>query len=108
MVCRERKREGYGFTSTEQKEAAICRKEDRGVGTVIDHKRDLSEGSRCRDAETLEAYEAKFIVPSRAGKPNKGNSIVRSLSSDEFNIAQICIGDDLNAPATCIDLVFPP
>ena len=101
-VCRERKPEGYGFTSTEPKEAGICRKEDRGVGTIIDRNRDLSEGSPYRDAETLEACKAQFIVPLKAGKPKEGNSAVRSPSSDDFDIAQICIGDDPKAPATVL------
>jgi len=87
-------REGRGFTLAELKEAGIGRKEARGVGIVVDHRRrNLSEEGKVLNVERLKAYKAKLIVfPRKASKPKKGDST----------------GDDLNAPTTRINLALPP
>ena len=40
----------------------------------------------------LKPYKAKLILPLKADKPKKGDSTVRSSSSDGLVIAQICLG----------------
>jgi len=51
-------REGRGFTLAELKEAGINRKEARGVGIVVDHRRKKLErggqGSQCRTTQGLQ------------------------------------------------------
>ncbi|KAF9787261.1 60S ribosomal protein L13 [Thelephora terrestris] len=87
-------REGRGFTLAELKEAGIGRKEARGVGIVVDHRRrNLSEEGKVLNVERLKAYKAKLIIfPRKASKPKKGDST----------------GDDLKAPTTRINLALPP
>ena len=72
-------REGRGFTLAELKEAGIKRKEARGVGIVVDHRRrNLSEEGKQLNVERLKAYKAKLVVfPRKSGKPKKGDSTVR-------------------------------
>lgn len=72
-------REGRGFTLAELKEAGINRKEARGVGIVVDHRRrNLSEEGKQLNVERLKAYKTRLIVfPKKAGKPKKGDSTVR-------------------------------
>ncbi|PAV21933.1 60S ribosomal L13 [Pyrrhoderma noxium] len=86
-------REGRGFTLAELKEAGIGKKEARGVGIVVDHRRrNLSEEGKALNVERLKAYKAKLIVfPRKAGKPKKGDST----------------GDDLIAATTRIALPLP-
>lgn len=76
-------REGRGFTHAELKEAGIGRKEARGVGIVVDHRRrNLSEEGKKVNVERLQAYKARLIVfPRKAGKPKKGDSSVRTIGS---------------------------
>ena len=71
-------REGRGFTLAELKEAGIGKKEARGVGIVVDHRRrNLSEEGKKLNVERLKAYKSKLIVfPRKAGKPKKGDSTV--------------------------------
>ena len=71
-------REGRGFTLAELKEAGINRKEARGIGIVVDHRRrNLSEEGKALNVERLKAYKAKLIVfPRKASKPKKGDSVV--------------------------------
>jgi len=78
----------------ELKEAGIGRKDARGVGIVVDHRRrNLSEEGKTMNIERLKAYKAKLIVfPRKASKPKKGDST----------------GDDLKAPTTRINLAHPP
>lgn len=74
-------REGRGFTLAELKEAGVGRKEARGVGIVVDHRRrNLSEEGKKVNVERLKAYKARLIVfPRKAGKPKKGDSSVCDL-----------------------------
>jgi ribosomal protein L13E len=71
-------REGRGFTLAELKEAGIGRKEARGVGVVVDHRRrNLSEEGKKINVDRLKAYKARLIVfPRKAGKPKTGDSSV--------------------------------
>ena len=56
-------REGRGFTLAELKEAGIGKKEARGVGIVVDHRRrNLSEEGKKLNIERLKAYKSKLIV----------------------------------------------
>jgi large subunit ribosomal protein L13e len=77
-------REGRGFTLAELKEAGVGRKEARGIGIVVDHRRrNLSEEGKILNVERLKAYKAKLIVfPRKAGKAKKGDSSVSCFSSD--------------------------
>ena len=79
-------REGRGFTLGELKEAGIGRKEARGVGIAVDHRRrNLSEEGKKLNVERLKAYKARLIVfPRNAKKPKKGDSSVCYLSGDIF------------------------
>jgi len=76
-------REGRGFTLSELKEAGIGRKEARGVGIVVDHRRrNLSEEGKKVNVERLKAYKARLIVfPRKAGKPKKGDSSADDLKA---------------------------
>ena len=74
-----RVRAGRGFTLAELKEAGIGKKEARGVGIVVDHRRrNLSEEGKALNVERLKAYKARLIVfPRNSKKPKKGDSTVR-------------------------------
>ncbi|KAL0071909.1 60S ribosomal protein L13 [Marasmius tenuissimus] len=76
-------REGRGFTLAELKEAGIGRKEARGVGIVVDHRRrNLSEEGKKVNVERLKAYKEKLVVfPRKAGKPKKGDSSAEDLKA---------------------------
>ncbi|KAI0734464.1 60S ribosomal protein L13 [Fomitopsis betulina] len=76
-------REGRGFTLTELKEAGIGRKEARGVGIVVDHRRrNLSEEGKSLNVERLKAYKSRLIVfPRNLKKPKKGDSTSEELSA---------------------------
>jgi len=81
-------REGRGFTFAELKEAGINRKEARGVGIVVDHRRrNLSEEGKIVNVERLKAYKEKLIVfPRKAGKPKKGDSTGDDLKAETTRI----------------------
>lgn len=76
-------REGRGFTLAELKEAGIGKKEARGVGIVVDHRRrNLSEEGKKLNVERLNAYKTRLIVfPRKAGKPKKGDSSAEDLKA---------------------------
>jgi large subunit ribosomal protein L13e len=76
-------REGRGFTLAELKEAGVGRKEARGVGIVVDHRRrNLSEEGKKVNVERLKAYKARLIVfPRKANKPKKGDSSAEDLKA---------------------------
>jgi len=77
-------REGRGFTLAELKEAGIGKKEAKGVGIVVDHRRrNLSEEGKKVNVERLKAYKDRLIVfPRKTGKPKKGDSTVEDLKAD--------------------------
>ena len=87
-------REGRGFTLAELKEAGIGKKEARGVGIVVDHRRrNLSEEGKQLNVERLKAYKAKLIVfPRKAGKPKKGDSTVSTLTYYHEGISEYHLG----------------
>lgn len=70
----------------ELKDAGIGKKEARGVGIVVDHRRrNLSEEGKKLNVDRLKAYKSKLVVfPRKTGKPKKGDSSVR-LSSRSIN-----------------------
>ena len=74
-------REGRGFTLTELKEAGIGRKEARGIGIAVDHRRrNLSEEGKQLNVDRLKSYKARLIVfPRNSKKPKKGDSAVCSF-----------------------------
>jgi len=76
-------REGRGFTLAELKSAGIGKKEARGVGIVVDHRRrNLSEEGKKINVDRLHAYKARLIVfPRKAGKAKKGDSSVEDLQA---------------------------
>ncbi|KAJ8514688.1 hypothetical protein ONZ45_g7801 [Pleurotus djamor] len=82
-------REGRGFTLAELKEAGIGKKEARGVGIVVDHRRrNLSAEGKAVNVERLKAYKARLIVfPRKAGKPKKGDSSPEDLKADTTRAA---------------------
>ncbi|TDL28616.1 60S ribosomal protein L13 [Rickenella mellea] len=86
-------REGRGFTLAELKEAGIGKKQARGIGIVVDHRRrNLSEEGKKLNVERLKAYKGRLIVfPRKAGKPKKGDST----------------GDDLKAETTRQPIALP-
>ncbi|KAL5535395.1 RPL13 [Sanghuangporus sanghuang] len=77
-------REGRGFTLLELKEAGISKKQARGIGIIVDHRRrNLSEEGKNLNVERLKAYKAKLIIfPRKASKPKKGDS-----TGDDLTIA---------------------
>jgi len=81
-------REGRGFSLAELKEAGVGKKEARGVGIVVDHRRrNLSEEGKLVNVERLKAYKEKLIVfPRKAGKPKKGDSSAEDLKAETTRI----------------------
>jgi large subunit ribosomal protein L13e len=77
-------REGRGFTLAELKAAGINRKEAKGVGIVVDHRRrNLSEEGKHLNVERLKAYQQRLIIfPRKSGKPKKGDSTGVDLTAD--------------------------
>ncbi|KAG5642456.1 hypothetical protein DXG03_002766 [Asterophora parasitica] len=82
-------REGRGFSLAELKEAGIGKKEARGVGIVVDHRRrNLSEEGKKVNVERLKAYKARLIVfPRKAGKPKQGDSSAEDLKAETTRAA---------------------
>ncbi|KAF8168174.1 ribosomal protein L13e [Crassisporium funariophilum] len=93
-------REGRGFTLGELKEAGIGRKEGRGVGIVVDHRRrNLSEEGKKINVDRLQAYKARLIVfPRKAGKAKKGDSSAEDLKADTTR-SPIAIAEVFSAEA---------
>jgi len=81
-------REGRGFTFAELKEAGIGRKEARGVGIVVDHRRrNLSEEGKLMNVKRLRAYKERLIVfPRNAKKPKKGDSTGDTLKAETTRV----------------------
>jgi len=76
-------REGRGFTLAELKSAGIGKKEARGVGIVVDHRRrNLSEEGKKINVDRLQAYKSRLIVfPRKTGKAKKGDSSAEDLQA---------------------------
>jgi large subunit ribosomal protein L13e len=106
-------REGRGFTLAELKEAGIGKKDARGVGIVVDHRRrNLSEEGKLVNVERLKAYKERLIVfPRNAKKPKKGDSTVSLLCSATVAFLLTAYsylqGDALTTETTRITLPLP-
>jgi len=87
-------REGRGFTLAELKEAGIGRKQAKGLGIVVDHRRrNRSEESKKLNVERLTEYKGRIIMfPRKASKPAKSDTQ----------------GDALKAPTTIQPQPLPP
>jgi large subunit ribosomal protein L13e len=84
----------------ELKEAGIGKKEARGVGIVVDHRRrNLSEEGKKLNVERLTAYKARLIVfPRKASKPKKGDSSAEELKASTTR-ATLALPESLPAEA---------
>lgn len=73
--------EGRGFTLTELKEAGIARKQAKGLGIVVDHRRrSKSEEGQSLNIARLKEYRSRLVVfPRKAGKPKSGDAQVSRL-----------------------------
>ncbi|KZT37412.1 hypothetical protein SISSUDRAFT_865097 [Sistotremastrum suecicum HHB10207 ss-3] len=104
-------REGRGFTLAELREAGVGRKEAKGLGIVVDHRRrNLSEEGKKLNVDRLKAYRARLVIfPKKAGKPKKGDSTVCSISSVHFffRLNSSTQGDDLTAETTRTPIALP-
>jgi len=69
-------REGRGFTLAELKEAGVGRKQAKGLGIAVDHRRrNLSEEGKNLNVQRLKYYKDRLIVfPRNPGKPKKGDT----------------------------------
>jgi large subunit ribosomal protein L13e len=82
-------REGRGFTLRELKGAGIGKKEAKGLGISVDHRRrgGAVEAEKL-NVERLQAYRSRLIVfPRKAGKPKKGDSTDADLSAETTSAA---------------------
>ncbi len=75
-------RAGKGFTLEELKVAGINRKEARGIGISVDHRREnKSAESLQANVQRLKEYKARLIVfPRNSKKPKTGDSDAAALS----------------------------
>jgi len=89
-------RQGRGFTFDELKEAGINKKEARGIGISVDHRRrNRNTESLQLNAQRLKEYRSKLIVfPRRKGKAKTGDA-----DQAELDKAQQLTGEILPMPA---------
>ncbi|KAG8859073.1 60S ribosomal protein L13 [Tulasnella sp. 330] len=75
-------RQGFGFTLTELKAAGIHKREARGLGIKVDHRRrNLSEEGMKVNVDRLKAYKTKLIVfPKRTR-----NSVYLKKNGDKMD-----------------------
>ncbi len=78
--------EGRGFTLTELKEAGIRKKEAKGLGVTVDHRRrSKSEEGQTINVDRLKEYRSRLVVfPRKAGKPKKGDATVSLVNVPDF------------------------
>ena len=64
---------------TELKEAGIRKKEAKGLGIVVDHRRrSKSEEGQKLNVDRLKDYRSRLVVfPRQANKPKRGDATVR-------------------------------
>ncbi|KAK8866152.1 hypothetical protein IAR55_001303 [Kwoniella newhampshirensis] len=86
-------REGRGFTLSELKLAGIRKKEAKGLGISVDHRRrSKSEEGQTLNVDRLKEYKSRLVVfPRKQGKPKSGDAT----------------GDDLTAHITRDSLPLP-
>lgn len=75
--------EGRGFTISELKLAGIRKKEAKGLGIVVDHRRrSKSEEGQTLNVERLKAYRQRLVVfPRVHGKPKAGDAQGEDLTA---------------------------
>jgi len=75
--------EGRGFTLSELKLAGIPRKQAKGLGIVVDHRRrSKSEEGQALNVDRLKAYKARLVVfPRVHGKPKTGDAQGEDLTA---------------------------
>ncbi|GFZ46043.1 60S ribosomal protein L13 [Saitozyma sp. JCM 24511] len=78
-----RVREGRGFTLSEIKLAGIPKKQAKGLGIVVDHRRrSKSEEGQKLNVERLKEYRSRLVVfPRKAGKPKSGDATGDDLTA---------------------------
>ncbi|CAD6590412.1 MAG: 60S ribosomal protein L13 [Tremellales sp. Tagirdzhanova-0007] len=78
-----RVRTGRGFTLSELKEAGIRKKEAKGLGIVVDHRRrNNSEEGQKLNIERIKEYRPRLVVfPRKAGKPKHGDATGDDLTA---------------------------
>jgi large subunit ribosomal protein L13e len=93
-------REGRGFTLSEIKQAGILKKQAKGLGIVVDHRRKpRSEESEKVNVARLQEYKNRLIVfPKKAGKVKKGDSSAEELKATTTR-TQIAIASPYTAEA---------
>ncbi|KAK1925703.1 putative 60S ribosomal protein L13 [Papiliotrema laurentii] len=76
-------REGRGFTLSELKLAGIRKKEAKGLGIVVDHRRrSKSEEGQQLNVDRLKDYRSRLVVfPRKAGKAKKGDATGEDLTA---------------------------
>ncbi|WVW82572.1 hypothetical protein I302_104583 [Kwoniella bestiolae CBS 10118] len=69
-------REGRGFTISELKLAGIRKKEAKGLGISVDHRRrSKSEEGQSLNVDRLKEYKSRLVVfPRKQGKPKAGDA----------------------------------
>ena len=84
-------RQGRGFTFAELKEAGINKKQARGIGISVDHRRrNRSMESLQLNAQRLKEYHSKLIVfPRRKGKAKAGDADAAALANAQQLKGQI-------------------
>lgn len=101
---------GRGFTLSEIKQAGIARKEAKGLGIVVDHRRKArsEEGEKVNVAR-LQEYKSRLIVfPKKAGKAKKGDSSVSlHLPLTRGRLLIHSQAEELNASTTRKSLALP-
>lgn len=83
-------RQGRGFTFAELKEAGIKKKEARGIGIAVDHRRrNRSAESLQLNSQRLKEYKAALILfPKKKGKPKAGDSSKEECGSAQQSLAK--------------------
>ena len=81
IIDADQRTEGRGFTLSELKEAGIRKKEAKGLGVVVDHRRrSKSEEGQKINIDRIKEYRSRLVVfPRKAGKPKRGDATVSVL-----------------------------
>jgi large subunit ribosomal protein L13e len=82
-------REGRGFTLRELKAAGVGKKEAKGLGISVDHRRrGGAEAAEQVNIDRIKGYRARLIVfPRKAGKPKAGDSSEADLKAETTRAA---------------------
>jgi hypothetical protein len=95
--------EGRGFTLSEIKLAGIPKKQAKGLGIVVDHRRrSKSEESQKVNVERLKEYRTRLVVfPRKAGKPKAGDATVSGAVLSAASRAASCRDPQRSATLDC-------